>query len=449
MSEFDYVLNDPVSPIKISMDLPPEPKDLLFSVGGFAPPPSKTPAQLQAINTYITVAGSINNRQESISRSRDRLTKWAATRQLFVNTRAGKEFNAFYDRSGLKFCYYPSGNSIIYFADSSDVVTHELGHALLDAMRPDFWSVQALEIWSFHEAYADITALLSIMDYPAALEAAIKETNGDLRKSNVISRLAEQVGEIVYGKRHLYLRDAVNTFKYQNPQTLPGDAPDEELCAECHSFGRVFLGTWYEIVVGIYEQECKQSDPVTALTTAKNIAADYMYKAIVQSPSCSAYHYAIAQGMLVADQANGGKYASVLNTVFTNRKLIQPQIKILANIKQDDIKLEKKDLVIKQGSTTTVVLKRSKTVKLFDYHKAKTLSALSIPNDIAKAELEVPADIYYQFNEKGVLQHQILPKEFDVVDDARRCVPYLIGQVGRGKMWNINSKNKLVRKFVE
>lgn len=452
MPNVEYLLNDPVAPFTLQVPLPATPEDLKIAVTSYADPPVKAgTVQAQALNAYITVAQTINSRQKAISRSRPKLSSWAATSKLIVAPRAGKDLNAYYDRRGLKFFYYPIGNSIIYLVDSTDVVAHELGHALLDAMRPDFWSVQALEIWSFHEAFADITAILAMMEYPVVLEAAIKETNKDLRKSNCISRLAEQVGNVLFGRRHLYLRDAVNTFKYQNPTTLPAEGPDEQLQSERHSFGRVFLGAWWEFMVGIYEQECKRLAPKDALVIAKNVAADYMYKAIVQSPLTAKYHYAIARGMLVADKANEDKYAPILNAVLKNRNLMPPEIKTLANLKKKDLDLGENDLVVKRGKTTAVVVKGKKVIKLMDHHPAKAIKALALDEyNLAEVKLEVPFDTYYEFDEKGILQHQFVPEEDEVIEVARLCAMSIANQenVGKNKMWKI-SRNKLVRSFVE
>lgn len=452
MPNIDYILNDPVAPIKLKVPVPGA-TILKYTVAGYVPNPKPGTFQVTAANCNVSVGNTINSRVKAIAKAR-KLERWAATDSLAVNPRAGQDLNAYYDRRSLKFFYYPTGpNSMIYTADSSDIVTHELGHALLDTLRPDFWDVQALEIWAFHEAFADINALLAIMEYPAALEAAINETNKDIRKSNIITRLAEQVGAAIYGKRHLYLRDAVNNFKYQNPKSLPEDAPDEQLCAECHSFGRVFLGAWYEMVCGIYEQELKTSQPVAAFATAKNTAADYLYKAIVQSPLVPTYHYAIAKGMLLADQANGSKYRAPIVAALQNRNLL-PEVKALAcSVSKKELvkSLKEEDVVTKRGKVTAVVVKNKRTIKLSDFNPPKALSALAAVEgvNLADVKLEVPADVYYEFDETGKVQDHVAPDDDETVAEAHRCVKMIAAaaDIGKTKMWRV-ARKKLCRSYI-
>ena len=150
----------------------------------------------------------------------------------------------------------------MYFADSSDIVTHELGHAMLDAMRPDFWSVQALEVWSFHEAFSDIVAMFNLMSYDVALNKMIVETKGDLSVSNSVSRLAEEVGILIRNVTrdplHLpnALRDpAVEVFKYEEPATLPAETSNNKLAAECPSICPQVLPRSSQVLRRIFRDE--------------------------------------------------------------------------------------------------------------------------------------------------------------------------------------------------
>ena len=65
-------------------------------------------------------------------KSPKKIVKWAATSRLSLQARAGKDINAYYDRSSLKFFYFPDKktNKTIYACDSRTVVAHEFGHAL-------------------------------------------------------------------------------------------------------------------------------------------------------------------------------------------------------------------------------------------------------------------------------------------------------------------------------
>jgi len=188
-----FVINDPTTPDLVANVQPPAIGALKYSVQGLSPQP-KNASERRALNCHISVGSCINAIQALL---KSPLQRWAATSSLSVIPAAGVEMNAYYDRRSLRFFYYNYRGKNTYFADSSDIVTHELGHAVLDSMRPDFWSVQALEIWSFHEAFSDIVAMFNLMNYDAVIEKVLKETGGDLRLSNSASRLAEEVGELI------------------------------------------------------------------------------------------------------------------------------------------------------------------------------------------------------------------------------------------------------------
>ena len=66
------------------------------------------------------------------------------------------------------------------------------------------------------------------MSHQEILEHAINQTNGDMKKPNIISNLAEHFGQAVYklskpnsGRNKDCLRSAINDFKYVNPNSLP------------------------------------------------------------------------------------------------------------------------------------------------------------------------------------------------------------------------------------
>ena len=268
--QFDYLMNDPTTPdLKKRVTILPPPEHMRILVHGhtlYKEPPKPGSMEELAANCYYTLVHSLNATQNAVQKFRKPIPRWAACDRLSVFPCAGKDFNAYYNRRALKFFYDqdPVTHKRVYTAASSDIVAHELGHATLDAIRPDFWSVQALEIWAYHEAFADINAMLNVLYFDEILKHILKETDGDISKPNVATRLAEEMGNAIfhvtrgqYGYTAGALREATNRFKYVPPKNLPKDAPDDKLAAECHSFGRIFLGAWYDMLAGIYKQEVK------------------------------------------------------------------------------------------------------------------------------------------------------------------------------------------------
>lgn len=74
---------------------------------------------------------------------------------------AGEMKNAFYDRTNqcLKFYYFYDQNTqkTVYTCQSADIVAHEAGHAILDALRPGYFESQDPQTGGLHEAFGDLT----------------------------------------------------------------------------------------------------------------------------------------------------------------------------------------------------------------------------------------------------------------------------------------------------
>jgi hypothetical protein len=319
-------------------------------------------------------------------------------------------------------------------------------------MRPDFWSVQSLEIWSFHEAFSDIVAMFNIMNYDVALAAALKENNGDLRKSNVISRLAEEVGILIskISKDRTCLpnslRDpALEKFKYINPASLPKDAPNNQLAAECHSFGRVFSAAWYEIFVRIYEQQRSlKVDPISAAKTARDVSFSIMAQAIPNTGRVADYFSNVSMAMVAVASSKGATYAKIVKDVFVEWGLIKNEgVKALSNISWKNMarNLKKNDNVFKNSKITTVCVKGEKLMKASEL---PIVSGLSLGSDF---EIEVPNDKYYEFDNKGNLTAEIGPDETQIKESAAACLLGISNSIGKGKMWYIEN-NRLQRRFL-
>ena len=383
------------------------------------------------------------------------ISHWAASDNLQVWPRAGQDFNAFYDRLNLKFFWNndPVTNESIYAANSSKVTVHELGHAGLDAYRPDLWSTQCMEIWAFHEGQADITCLYNIMRNDLVIQKAMEETGGNLRLSSIITRLAEQMGNAIWHARGHQdnnlngLRNAVNDFVFTPPENLPSSAPDNQLSNECHSFGRLIVGTWYDIFVGIYELEKQNSNPIDAFKKARDFIFPCFIKAIINTPVTVRFHEALAKNMI----ALGGSYQGIMYEVFSKRKIIPTVIKALTQTsKQDMAEKLTNGTTINIGQSEIVVINEPRTLKLSDHiTEPKHLKAMFVGGyDLSSCEVEVAAGKYYEFDQSGNLVHEIVPTEDEIIGAAQACVT-AIESIGPGPdtMWEVTN-NKLMRTFI-
>lgn len=444
----NFPINDPTTPELVSEVGLPSVGKLSYAVQGLSMEP-KNANENRALNCHFHIGHCLNTAQRMMQKP---LHSWAATRLLQVFPAAGSDMNAYYDRRSLKFFYYNFKGKNVYFGDSSDIITHELGHAILDAMRPDFWSVQALEIWSFHEAFSDITAVFNFLNHNRGIKAVLDETGGNLRVSNHASRLAEEIGKLirdVTGDGSYLsnaLRDlAVEKFHYSKPSSLPKSCPNNQLAAECHSFGRVFSAAWYEALVRAYEYECSTGKtPEIALKVARDACFSIILKAIPISPRTSDYYEAVARCMVGVASYCGEEYPKIFSEVFTEWNIIsQEPAKILSSVSWHDValKLERGDQVVKTRSGAFVCMKTPESVKVSDL---PLISGLSLPSDF---EVSITSDNFYEFDKYGNLVGEIKSDKNRSLADAAECMSYVSNELGADGMWEIKD-GKLERRFV-
>jgi len=426
-------LNDPTYPHLVVDVL--EPADTLLAMrsvgemGGGYPLGS---LQQQALALKIMVQDAL---VYMASKSPKQIKNWAAVQSLILMPRAGKDLNAYYDRGSLRFFFFgdPKMNKNIFACDSRPVVVHEFGHAFLDILRPDWWDTQAAEVWAFHEAFGDMTAALMSLQHDTLIDHAITETNSDLMKSNIITRLAAEMGTGLYnqtegkdGELPNCLRDMTQRFQYTEPEKLPSQGRDDQLLGESHSFSRVFTGAFWEILVRIGVAHINQGYVLRdGMKMSRDIAARYLLKAVVQAPTTVRLFDAIAQQMLAIDHAEGGKYQTIMREVFSQRGILRQQVMMLTDADADvesvlkDIK--KPHEVQTHGDMKIIRTLTTKTIKLSD--KLGPVTALDA-NPLFDLEITVPDQTAYYFdNDKlvGVSESH----EGEILNAAYNCLRML------------------------
>lgn len=251
--------------------------------------------------------------------------RWQPGAVLSVGLDEGSDLNAYYDRSELAFFHDRVSGKTVYSGESPDVVCHEMGHACLDAHRPELWGAPFIEVGAFHESFGDMSAILSALQLDSVRQAAV----GGLvkNKPSQLSRLAEQLGwAIRQGHATLVdkdcLRNACNSFDYVDPATLPDKAPATTLCTEVHSFSRVFTGAFYEILGGMLKTRSSKPNATTISAVATDCAL-LLLDATAAAPVQPKYYAQVASHMVDADTSRfGGKYRKVLTTTFVKRKIL-------------------------------------------------------------------------------------------------------------------------------
>ncbi|MBI2252574.1 MAG: hypothetical protein HYU63_07565 [Armatimonadetes bacterium] len=361
---------------------------------------------------------------------------WAfAKEQIFVLPHAQEGKNAYYDRWGenVSFFYFnsPELKKIVQTSQSQDVVSHEGGHAALDGLRPGYLYSFDKEIRAFHEAFGDITAMMLALQDEDNLDKVISETKGDLTKESLITRLGEEFGKAVHlanqdpnDDNRIYLRSALNNFKYADPNTLPNSNDENTLTGEAHNFSRLFTAAFYDILTSLFKEFKNQNlDDKTALTQARDVLSKIFTYGIELSPRNSGTYNEIAKAMLSAEKnIFGGKYKEILKNIFKERKILSlkdleevdhplPEINLpKINISKGAINLLKQNLK-RLNLPENINLK---VEEIFTNQKGETFIHYKFAKDIPldkscgryqEYSVNLSGGVSLAFNQKGKLFH--------------------------------------------
>jgi hypothetical protein len=126
-----------------------------------------------AQNAYALVMRTLARFEQALGR---RVSWGFRAHQLKVIPHAFEEMNAFYSREAesLLFGYYRGANGLTFMSLSQDIVVHETSHALLDGLRSRFMDPSSADQAAFHEAFADIVALLSVFSFGEVLRELLE-----------------------------------------------------------------------------------------------------------------------------------------------------------------------------------------------------------------------------------------------------------------------------------
>ncbi|MFF4117827.1 gluzincin family metallopeptidase [Streptomyces sp. NPDC001714] len=319
-------------PLHINMPVPhPVPhldtQPFPMAIAESAPQPDSAGPGTEAFR-YWVAADSLSRASQTWGPLVPTGTKWhpQVGRALTAHLNAGDDLNAFYDRKGLWFFRRTVAGVNVAACESNEVVQHEAGHAVLDALRPQLFNMASAETAALHEAFGDISALLGSLQLESLRIAVLAETQSDLELSSRVSRMAEQLGwAIRQGHPNAVdpdcLRNLANSFFYRDPVLLSPNEPASRLSSEPHSFSRVFSGAFLKIVAGIFRQQDLQDQ--AGLGRAAEIAGQLLVDAVVAAPVVSAYYAQIAAHMIAADhRRNGGMYGQSLRSAFIRHGIL-------------------------------------------------------------------------------------------------------------------------------
>jgi hypothetical protein len=286
-----------------------------------------------------------------------------------------------------------------------------------------------------------------MLSQDAVLNYLLQKTNGNLSQSNIVTRIAEELGLTLYnlekdktGLDSKFLRDIVIPYQYTDPQNLPNVAPDDQLSKESHSFSRIWSSTFYDLIVKIYQKHCAEMAQIDALKKARDVVAYYFLHGVADVPSTSKMFEAIARQMLAVDGVNGRIYRNILLDVFHTHNILRDQVLMLKNWHISDFK--KGD----RYDNNIVHIKNTKMIKLCDYIGVSAMDY----NPLHYIDISLPLDEMHYFDEKGKLNYSLTADFEETVHNTLISVNLLHynNLIGKNQPFSIEN-GKLIRNYID
>ncbi|MBW4602182.1 MAG: hypothetical protein KME29_22070 [Calothrix sp. FI2-JRJ7] len=260
---------------------------------------------------------------------------WKDGGPLIIRPHAFEGMNAYYDpmNPSLNFGYFnsPFRRAPVWTCLSHDIVSHELGHAILDTFRPLYLYSSDIDASALHESFADILAMFAALQYPSVVEYIYRETGGDMRHPSLITHLAEEFGVGIFGAGVPYLRSALEGAKYA------ADTPKEP-----HVRSTIWTAAIYEIMQKLVEAiQPNASDDtasgfagfIAALVKATHVLKGMLIRALHYTPPTSLSMPMLARLIYEADARvypTDSKFRDIAKEVFVARNLWNEKIDLKA-----------------------------------------------------------------------------------------------------------------------
>lgn len=183
-------------------------------------------------------------------------------RQLTIKPHAFQQANAFYTPKdvALHFGYFQAlandpgdhvPGSTVYSCLSHDIIAHETTHAILDGMYRRFNEPTNPDVLAFHEAFADVVALMQHFTIAEIVESEIMKTRGDLETESILGSLAVQFGKATGGRSAL--RDAIGKVDENGVwRRLKPNPADYQTILSPHTRGAILVAAVFDAFLAIY-----------------------------------------------------------------------------------------------------------------------------------------------------------------------------------------------------
>ncbi len=293
-----------------------------------------------------------------------RAIPWATGQgRLILMPHAGYQENAFYDRStgALHFFYFEGKDGRpVFTCLSHDIIAHELGHAVLDGLKPLYNEVCSPETAGFHEYFGDAMAMAASL---GTRETALVVTRGGperLNPRNVVSAIASEFGAALRGlPDEAYLRGAWNNRKKSQ---LVGTFEE-------HDWSEILTGIYFDLLEYWYPRSKKYIErkegkgtnqgqreyrAMKALIDSASVVAGVMFRGLDYCPPVDLRYDEYARAVLRAQEVafpvdDSGTYATLCK-LFERRDIHVPRDETL---ERREVQFQLRDVDVGLAASTS------------------------------------------------------------------------------------------------
>ncbi len=217
--------------------------------------------------------------------------------RLMLLPHAGSMANAFYSeetQSLQLFSFVDEEGDTYHTSLVHDIVAHETGHAVLDAIRDRYTEGNHPDTAALHEAIGDLTAVLAALSHEVVQAKLLAQAPDDLHRGNVVADIAEEFEAGGARGRLAPLRSL----------TTPGRPPDPKpRSEEPHDRSLQMSRAVWDGLARVYALNLAQGEgPAPALELARKAVQRMVLRALDYLPPADATFQDFARAVLAADR---------------------------------------------------------------------------------------------------------------------------------------------------
>lgn len=347
--------------------------------------------------------------------------------------------NAYYDtgKKAILFGYFKAALQVkgtnfpggaVFTCLSPDIIAHEVTHALLDSVHPRFLENTNRDVPAFHEAFADIIALLQRFTINDLVISQLSATGGTMDKFNFLGELATQFGTALPHGRGA-LRSGIGHYtaegKWERRKPDPSLYQTE---TEAHARGAILVATFFDALIKVYN--FKTADliriasngsgilPEGAISPdlAKRLASEICgianhlmniaIRALDYCPPVDITFGEYLRALITADiefaEADENNYRIALIDAFRSWGIFPDQVNTLS---EESLQWSAADL-------DNVELKALKTTADFLKDRVRDLSSINDRAEIWKRSQEIQRELHHFLMEDNNL-HSLNPEQWE------------------------------------